>query len=124
MSTITTISKATHVVTYELSDNLISLNENSVVVIDRSKDDVVKITRNGNSAEIIFKNGDVIIIENYFNDNNDSDNEIVFKDDDGELYWAQFTNDKGGILNVVEYNFLESVDPLLDLLRKCKMSYA
>ena len=113
MSTITTISKATHVVTYELSDNLISLNENSVVVIDRSKDDVVKITRNGNSAEIIFKNGDVIIIENYFNDNNDSDNEIVFKDDDGELYWAQFTNDKGGILNVVEYNFLESVDPLL-----------
>ncbi len=66
MSTITTISKATHVVTYELSDNLISLNENSVVVIDRSKDDVVKITRNGNSAEIIFKNGDVIIIENYF----------------------------------------------------------
>ena len=103
---------------------LISLNENSVVVIDRSKDDVVKITRNGNSAEIIFKNGDVIIIENYFNDNNDSDNEIVFKDDDGELYWVQFTNDKGGILNVVEYNFLESVDPLLDLLRKCKMSYA
>ena len=57
-------------------------------------------------------------------DNNDSDNEIVFKDDNGELYCAQFTNDKGGILNVVEYNFLESVDPLLDLLRKCKMSYA
>ena len=113
MHTITTVSKETHNIVNKTNQNKISLTENSVVVITRSKDDVAKIIRNGNSAEIFFKNGDVIVIENYFNDENNLDNSIIFEDDSGVLYWAEFTNVNGQVTEVISYSLLEEIEPLL-----------
>ncbi|NHC04263.1 BapA prefix-like domain-containing protein, partial [Acinetobacter sp. 187] len=112
MHTISTVSKKTHVLTNETDNNLVSLTENSVVIINRSKDDVLKIVRNGNAVEIQFKNGDVIIIENFFNDKNDADNSIVFNDEDGKLYWAEFTDTQGQI-DAIQYQLLDDIEPLL-----------
>ncbi|WP_414629282.1 SwmB domain-containing protein [Acinetobacter variabilis] len=58
----------------------------------------------GNSAVIYFKNGETITIENYF-DYAVNDNRIVFEHE-GQLYWAEFTDENGVMLDTIRYHSL------------------
>ena len=70
MPNISIISKTSHEVLQTLDSSQvkeINLTENSVVVIDIPKEDVAKFAREGNSAIIVLKTGEIIVIQNYFN---------------------------------------------------------
>lgn len=100
------ISKTTHKVILETEVTHIRLSENSVVVLDLSRDEIESILREGTSAIIVLKNGEKIIIENFFAEN--SDHEIVLKEDI-RLYHAEFTTDG----QFIRYDLLNDIEPLL-----------
>ena len=73
-----------------------------MIKVNATIDEVAKITRQGNSAVIHFKNGETITIENYF-DYAVNDNRIVFEHE-GQLYWAEFTDENGVMLDTIQYH--------------------
>ncbi|MEN8283392.1 BapA/Bap/LapF family prefix-like domain-containing protein [Acinetobacter gerneri] len=87
MSNIQVISKKTHQILEKVNNNQIKLNGDSVVQIKASAQDVLSIERSGNNAIITLKNGEKIIIENYFNAENS--NSLVF-DDNNQLSVLSF----------------------------------
>ena len=86
----------------DINTNIVNLTEKSVIKVNATIDEVAKITRQGNSAVIYFKNGETITIENYF-DYAVNDNRIVFEHE-GQLYWAEFTNENGVMLDTIRYH--------------------
>ncbi|RKG29927.1 Ig-like domain-containing protein, partial [Acinetobacter tianfuensis] len=112
MTQISVISKESHQVLEQVDANRVGLTQNSVVVIKVPKEDVASITKDGNNAVITLKSGETIVIENYFANEN-SDNSLVFEGEDGGLFWAKFTDANGAIADVIQYQPLENVEPLL-----------
>ena len=112
MPNISVISKESHQVLENVNSSKVGLNENSVVVVQVSKDDVASITRENNNALITLRNGEVIVVENYFNAEF-ADNSLVFQDDSGQLYWVKFTNTDGTIAETILYYPIEEIEPLL-----------
>ncbi|WP_291358778.1 SwmB domain-containing protein [Acinetobacter sp. UBA3025] len=86
----------------DINTNIVNLSEKSVIKVNATIDEVAKITRQGNSAVIYFKNGETITIENYF-DYAVNDNRIVFEHE-GQLYWAEFTDENGVMLDTIRYH--------------------
>jgi len=86
----------------DINTNIVNLTEKSVIKVNATIDEVAKITRQGNSAVIYFKNGETITIENYF-DYAVNDNRIVFEHE-GQLYWAEFTDENGVMLDTIRYH--------------------
>ena len=112
MPQITVTSKETSQVLKQVNANTIGLSQNSVVLINVDKDNVQSITRSGDDAVITLKNGEVIVVENYFSPQT-PDNSLVFVDDDGQLYWAQFTDAAGQIAESITFVPLDNITPLL-----------
>ncbi|MEG6547983.1 BapA prefix-like domain-containing protein, partial [Acinetobacter bereziniae] len=110
MPKVTIIAKEGHnIILQQANLNVVRLTENSVVLVKVQKEDVVSLIRIGNALVVTLKNGETITIENYFNDKNNSDNSIVFEDNDGKLFVPEFGSD--GL--IVNYNPIESIEPLL-----------
>ena len=86
----------------DINTNIVNLSEKSVIKVNATIDEVAKITRQGNSAVIYFKNGETITIKNYF-DYAVNDNRIVFEHE-GQLYWAEFTDENGVMLDTIQYH--------------------
>jgi len=86
----------------DINTNIVNLTEKSVIKVNATIDEVAKITRQGNSAVIYFKNGETITIENYF-DYAVNDNRIIFEHE-GQLYWAEFTDENGVMLDTIRYH--------------------
>ena len=86
----------------DINTNIVNLTEKSVIKVNATIDEVAKITRQGNSAVIYFKNGETITIENYF-DYAVNDNRIVFEHE-GQFYWAEFTDENGVMLDTIRYH--------------------
>ncbi|WP_434279225.1 Ig-like domain-containing protein [Acinetobacter sp. CE-15] len=114
MSNIKVISKETHDVLMEVNESKISLSEASVVILKMNKDDVLKIEQNGNNAIITLKSGEQVIIENFFNNvNYETENSLVFEDDQHKLLWVQFSDANGALLDNITYSYIENIEPLL-----------
>lgn len=60
MQNISIISKESHQVLEKVTSNNVGLTENSVVLVQVSKEDVASITRENNNALINLRNGEVI----------------------------------------------------------------
>ncbi|MGN0937589.1 Ig-like domain-containing protein, partial [Acinetobacter amyesii] len=112
MPQISVISKESHKVLDQVESNQVGLIENSVIVVKIPKEDVASITKNGVDAIITLKNGEVITVQNYFSEAT-PDNSLVFEDEDGTLYWAKFTTANGDIADVIQYQPLDEIEPLL-----------
>ena len=112
MTNISVVSKQSHQVLENVNSKHVGLSENSVVVVQVSKEDVASITRENNNALINLRNGEVIVIENYFNPEF-SDNSLVFEEQDGLLYWVKFTNVDGTIADTIQYYPIDEIEPLL-----------
>ena len=113
MTTIQVIAKESHdvIANFSMANIKYKLNEPSVVLIEANLKDVAEIKRDGSNAIVVLKNGDKIVIENFF-DNNDNTNSLVFKDSQDKLIWAQFS-DAAAAQQGVTYGYIQSVEPLL-----------
>ncbi|MDV2441950.1 Ig-like domain-containing protein, partial [Acinetobacter gerneri] len=113
MKYINVISKQNHnVIESKLDDNII-VKENSVVLIDANLEDVQKIERQGNDLIIHFKNGEILKISDFYNENNTADNSLVFKDDKAKLSWIQHLEDTQIIDKSIYYQSIDELEPLL-----------
>ena len=110
MSNIQVISKKTHQILEKVNNNQIKLNGDSVVQIKASAQDVLSIERSGNNAIITLKNGEKIIIENYFNAENS--NSLVF-DDNNQLSVLSFQDLNNISLETTSFQAIDNVEPLL-----------
>uniref|UniRef100_UPI003F55E2A8 BapA/Bap/LapF family prefix-like domain-containing protein n=1 Tax=Acinetobacter schindleri TaxID=108981 RepID=UPI003F55E2A8 len=103
MASIDILAKNNGQIIQSLNADSVILNQNSVVKIGVKIDDVANILREGNAAVITLKNGEKIVVENYF-DPTVNESLLVFEGNNGELYWAEFTDSSGQMLDVVKYN--------------------
>jgi protocatechuate 3,4-dioxygenase beta subunit len=65
----------------------IVLSESSIVHTKMSRDDVDEFIRDGNNLVLKLKNGEVVVIENFFITYNDVASDLVFEEDGCVLYW-------------------------------------
>ena len=70
MPNITIIGKEGHNVLQQTTANEVKITENSVVVIKVQKEDVKSMVQNGDALVITLKNGETIVIDNFFNNEN------------------------------------------------------
>ncbi|WP_026441344.1 BapA/Bap/LapF family large adhesin [Acinetobacter baylyi] len=113
MPDIQIIAKDTHATLANITGNSAKLTQASVVLIKVPVEDVQEVTRDGTSAIVKLKNGEVIVIDDFFSTEAPTDNSLVFQDDSGKLIWAQFTDAQGALLENVAYQPIDSIDPLL-----------
>ncbi|KAB0655492.1 BapA prefix-like domain-containing protein, partial [Acinetobacter courvalinii] len=80
MSEIQVVSKESHKILETTTKDNVSLSEASVVLIRVNKEDVSEIRQDGRNAIITLKNGEKIVIVDFFNGGNYStDNSLVFE---------------------------------------------
>ncbi|MER8077638.1 BapA/Bap/LapF family prefix-like domain-containing protein, partial [Acinetobacter pittii] len=114
MSEIRVISKESHETLEITTKDTVSLSEASVILIKVNKDDVSEIRQDGRNAIITLKNGEQIVIVDFFSGENYlSDNSLVFEDNNHKLLWVQFTDSNGALLEHITYSYIDSVEPLL-----------
>ncbi|WP_312080450.1 BapA/Bap/LapF family prefix-like domain-containing protein, partial [Acinetobacter schindleri] len=101
MASIDILAKNNGQIIQSLNTDSVILNQNSVVKIGVKIEDVANILREGNAAVITLKSGEKIVVENYF-DPAVNESLLVFEGNNGELYWAEFTDSSGQLL--VKYN--------------------
>ncbi|MEQ1370542.1 SwmB domain-containing protein, partial [Acinetobacter schindleri] len=103
MASIDILAKNNGQIIQSLNADSVILNQNSVVKIGVKIEDVANILREGNAAVITLKNGEKIVVENYF-DPAVNESLLVFEGDNGELYWAEFTDSSGQMLETIKYH--------------------
>lgn len=114
MKRVDIISKGTHKILESREDSNFVLSENSVVIINTPIKAIKKIERIGNDLVIHFsKTDEPLIIKNYYNDNNNADNSLVLKTEDGRLLWIQDLENAGVIDKVINYQVIDDVELLL-----------
>ena len=85
MTKITVLAKQDQSVLGGTESPNILLNQPSIVELDIKKEDILSSTREGNDAVILLKNGEKIVIANFFIPNEASPNSIVLKQSNGKL---------------------------------------
>ena len=70
MPNITIIGKEGHNVLQQTTANEVKITENSVVMIKVQKEDVKSMVQNVDALVITLKNGETIVIDNFFNNEN------------------------------------------------------
>ncbi|MEB6667556.1 Ig-like domain-containing protein, partial [Acinetobacter vivianii] len=91
MSEIQIISKESHKTLANTTGKTASLpSEATVVLVKIPVNDISAVKRDGSNAVILLKNGEQIVIQNFFNEGANLDNSLVFQGEDGQLIWARF----------------------------------
>ncbi|ANF81491.1 hypothetical protein A3K93_04330 [Acinetobacter sp. NCu2D-2] len=89
-------------------NNQIVLNKNSLVLIHHPKESIASIERSGTSAIIHLKNGETIVLENFFNLEGTPENQIVLSNPQG--YYDVMLLDEQGQL--IQYNPVNNINVL------------
>src|SRR5690606_9111295 len=103
MAEIQVLAKDNGQLIQNLNTDSIILNQHSVVKFGVKIEDIANIKKEGDAAVITLKNGEKIVVENYFESGVD-ESLLVFEGKNGELYWAEFTDSSGQLLDVIKYN--------------------
>ncbi|SSM84451.1 BapA/Bap/LapF family prefix-like domain-containing protein [Acinetobacter baumannii] len=80
-----------------VNSNQIPLTEASIVHTKMHRDDVEEFIRDGNNLLLKLKNGEVIVIENFFTAYDEVISDLVFEEDGCVLYWFDGVSDFKGI---------------------------
>ncbi|ONN51577.1 type I secretion protein [Acinetobacter genomosp. 33YU] len=80
-----------------VNSNQITLTEASIVHTKMHRDDVEAFIRDGNNLLLKLKNGEVIVIENFFTAYDDVVSDLVFEEEGCVLYWFDGLSDFKGI---------------------------
>lgn len=114
MNNVSIISKASHQIIDSGLKYDFDIQENSVVLVEVSTKQIKKIERIGNDLFIHFNDSDEVLkITNFYNNQENSDNSLVFLDDDQRLLWIQHLEDLQVMDNSIPYQVLDDVEPLL-----------
>ncbi|SEL99314.1 GA-like domain-containing protein, partial [Acinetobacter sp. DSM 11652] len=111
MKNLEILSKNDGAVLEKTTANKIVLNQNSIVKIDASIEEVLNFEKEGNSLVINFKNGEQLVVESYFEDPLNSHN-ILFNDN-GQLYWVEFTDAANEIASTIKYYPIDDISALI-----------
>ncbi|WP_180046016.1 BapA prefix-like domain-containing protein, partial [Acinetobacter sp. YH12117] len=88
----------------------ITLTEASIVHTKMHRDDVAEFIRDGNNLVLKLKNGEVIVIENFFVQYEDQlTSDLVFEDDECAFLWFDMTD---GVVSFKELSGLELLLPV------------
>ncbi|MDC4932910.1 Ig-like domain-containing protein, partial [Acinetobacter baumannii] len=91
MPEIQIIAKDNHKTLVTTEGTSAKLSEASVVLVKVAASDVLVVNREGTNAVIRLKNGETIVIEDFFSGTAEpKDNSLVFQDENGQLIWAKF----------------------------------
>ncbi|OCZ51288.1 BapA/Bap/LapF family prefix-like domain-containing protein, partial [Acinetobacter seifertii] len=91
MPEIQIIAKESHNTLSTIKGTSAKLSEASVVLVKVAASDVLVVNREGTNAVIRLKNGETIVIEDFFSGTAEpADNSLVFQDQNGQLIWAKF----------------------------------
>ncbi|TIE03536.1 hypothetical protein DIZ70_12115 [Acinetobacter junii] len=91
MSEIQIISKESHKTLSTTMESTTTIpTEPSVVLLKIPMNDISVIKKDGLNAIVFLKNGEKIVIQNFFNEENTLDNSLVIQDENGQLIWAKF----------------------------------
>ena len=71
----------------ELSGNQVNLTAPSLVKLHLNQADVKSFTRNGNDLVVTTTSGEVVVIQNFYSAQGDSD--LVLEDDRGAMWWVE-----------------------------------
>uniref|UniRef100_UPI00148EF776 BapA/Bap/LapF family prefix-like domain-containing protein n=1 Tax=Acinetobacter ursingii TaxID=108980 RepID=UPI00148EF776 len=112
MPEIQIIAKASHAILSTTTAATTKLTEASVVLVKVPSTDVKSVLRDGTNAVVELKNGEKIIIQDFFSTQTATNNSLVFEDTPNKLMWAQFVDAQGNAINPVIYEPLNTVDPL------------
>ncbi|WP_407545645.1 BapA/Bap/LapF family prefix-like domain-containing protein, partial [Acinetobacter baumannii] len=86
----------------------ITLTEASIVHTKMNRDDVAEFIRDGNNLVLKLKNGEVVVIENFFITYDDVASDLVFEEDGCVLYWFD------GVSGFKEITGLEALLPAVE----------
>ena len=79
---------------------VLKLSDNPTVVkLDNLNEKIIDIKKVNNNVEILLESGKKITIENFFS----ADHSLVINGENKELLWVQFVDQKGEILNQIQY---------------------
>ncbi|MDO7410845.1 BapA prefix-like domain-containing protein, partial [Acinetobacter baumannii] len=74
----------------------ITLSEASIIYTKMNRDEVAEFIRDGNNLVLKLKNGEIIVIENFYTNYNEGTSDLVFEEDGCVLYWFDgISNFKG-----------------------------
>ncbi len=90
MTRIVVIAKASQTVLKDTQASKINLMQPSYVQVAISKEDVASLTRSGNNCIILLKNGQKIIIENFFVEGIEESHTLLFYGEHSEYALAEF----------------------------------
>lgn len=113
MPLIRVIGKENHKVLQELSDNSLKLDQASVVVANLPSDQIDEIVKDGTSMIIKLKDGEIIIIDQFFNEHSTNQNSLVLQDESQKLIWVQFIEAQGNSQPQLVFERVESTDALM-----------
>ncbi len=112
MAHIQIIAKDGQQVLLNATSNQVAVSVPSVVQIQADINNVAQIKRVGNNAIVILKDGEKIVIENFFTVSATS-NALVFQSPANQLTWVQFTKNSSSA-QTVYYENIDSIQSLLD----------
>ena len=83
-------SKSANGESQTFNEDRITLDELSVVQVQFGPEQVARFDRDGNDLVLVLKDGTVLVIENFFVVTSEGRNDLVFEDDRGVTWWAQY----------------------------------
>ncbi|HCF3475855.1 TPA: BapA prefix-like domain-containing protein, partial [Pseudomonas aeruginosa] len=121
MVTIQLIAKSTGKLADASGSNLLSLAQPCVVKVATSLDELKSIGRKGESLVVRLKSGEVITIDNFFQDVDGVRNDLVLEEPSNhQLWWANYSDPWDGVelleLGSIDELLIEQSDDLLNLL--------
>ncbi len=102
-------AKANKILLHDSQSKEIILDQPSIIQIGVTQQNIQSMTKSGQNLIIILKNGEQIVLDNFFTPESATSHSLVFPEPDGSFVLANF-NTAGKFVN---YSGLQKLEPLL-----------
>lgn len=109
MTRIVVVAKENKILVQDTQSREISLDQPAIIQVGVTKQDVKSLTKSGNNLIITLKNGEQIVLENFFTVDTAKAHSLTFPESNGSFVVANF--DANG--KFVNYSGLQKLDALL-----------
>lgn len=109
MTRIVVAAKQDKILLQDTQSNKILMTQPAIIQVGVKKEDVQSISKEGNNLLIQLKNGEQIVLENFYPENGVTQNSLAFPEPDGKFAVANF-NEQGKFTN---YSGLDKLEGLL-----------
>ena len=109
MTRIVVVAKENKILLQDTQSREISLDQPAIIQVGVPKQDIKSLTKSGNNLTITLKNGEQIVLENFFTVDTAKAHSLTFPEPNGSFVVANF-NSQGKFVN---YSGLQKLDALL-----------